>query len=182
MKSRIFVLVGLIVLLFIAVTLTGSIRNILGVPTAETPNIPLVDEPVACTMDAKMCPDGSYVGRQGPHCEFAACPVGDPVLATTTIQTSINKTVTIGSVSITPIEVLEDSRCPRDVVCIQAGTVRLRTNINTSNVPVEQNFTLGQSVTIGSYNIELVSVIPGTVSIVQIKKEDYKFTFKIIKK
>jgi hypothetical protein len=29
---------------------------------------------IACTMDAKMCPDGSYVGRQGPKCEFAACP------------------------------------------------------------------------------------------------------------
>jgi hypothetical protein len=28
----------------------------------------------ACTMDAKMCPDGSYVGRQGPTCEFAPCP------------------------------------------------------------------------------------------------------------
>ena len=24
----------------------------------------------ACTMDAKMCPDGSYVGRTGPNCEF----------------------------------------------------------------------------------------------------------------
>lgn len=33
-------------------------------------------EPVACTMDAKMCPDGSYVGRTGPKCEFAACPPG----------------------------------------------------------------------------------------------------------
>ena len=29
---------------------------------------------VACTMDAKMCPDGSYVGRVGPSCAFAACP------------------------------------------------------------------------------------------------------------
>jgi len=28
----------------------------------------------ACTMDAKICPDGSAVGRQGPNCEFAACP------------------------------------------------------------------------------------------------------------
>lgn len=33
------------------------------------------DEQVVCTMDAKMCPDGSYVGRQGTNCEFAACPV-----------------------------------------------------------------------------------------------------------
>ncbi len=28
----------------------------------------------ACTMDARMCPDGSYVGRIGPSCEFAPCP------------------------------------------------------------------------------------------------------------
>lgn len=29
---------------------------------------------VACTAEAKMCPDGSSVGRQGPSCEFTACP------------------------------------------------------------------------------------------------------------
>ena len=27
-----------------------------------------------CTMEAKLCPDGSSVGRTGPNCEFAACP------------------------------------------------------------------------------------------------------------
>ncbi len=32
-------------------------------------------EPVACTMDAKMCPDGSSVGRTGPLCAFAVCPL-----------------------------------------------------------------------------------------------------------
>lgn len=30
--------------------------------------------PVACTQEAKQCPDGSYVGRTGPNCEFSACP------------------------------------------------------------------------------------------------------------
>src|SRR3989344_4324575 len=30
--------------------------------------------PVACTIEAKLCPDGSYVGRQGPKCEFVKCP------------------------------------------------------------------------------------------------------------
>ena len=29
---------------------------------------------VMCTADAKQCPDGSYVGRTGPNCEFAPCP------------------------------------------------------------------------------------------------------------
>ena len=30
--------------------------------------------PIACTMEAKICPDGSSVGRSGPNCEFAQCP------------------------------------------------------------------------------------------------------------
>ena len=30
--------------------------------------------PIACTLEAKQCPDGSYVVRTGPHCEFALCP------------------------------------------------------------------------------------------------------------
>ncbi len=40
-----------------------------------------VPEPIACTMDAKICPDGTAVGRSGPRCEFAPCPevVTDPV-------------------------------------------------------------------------------------------------------
>ncbi len=34
----------------------------------------------ACPQDAKVCPDGSSVGRVGPNCEFAPCPT----MATTT--------------------------------------------------------------------------------------------------
>lgn len=37
------------------------------VPSPEVPE-------VSCTFDAKLCPDGSAVGRQGPNCEFAPCP------------------------------------------------------------------------------------------------------------
>lgn len=29
---------------------------------------------VACSEEAKICPDGSAVGRTGPNCEFEACP------------------------------------------------------------------------------------------------------------
>ncbi|MFA5954643.1 MAG: hypothetical protein WC817_03860 [Patescibacteria group bacterium] len=28
----------------------------------------------SCTQEAKICPDGSAVGRSGPNCEFAVCP------------------------------------------------------------------------------------------------------------
>jgi hypothetical protein len=30
--------------------------------------------PKACTMEAKLCPDGSSVGRSGSNCEFSPCP------------------------------------------------------------------------------------------------------------
>ncbi len=33
-------------------------------------------EKIFCTQEAKQCPDGSFVGRTGPKCEFAACPTG----------------------------------------------------------------------------------------------------------
>jgi hypothetical protein len=37
---------------------------------------PKAVQPVACTEEAKLCPDGvTSVGRQGPNCEFAPCPV-----------------------------------------------------------------------------------------------------------
>ena len=35
--------------------------------------------PMVCPLDAKICPDGSAVGRSGPSCEFASCP--SPVLS-----------------------------------------------------------------------------------------------------
>ncbi len=41
------------------------------------PSLPHLGAPVACTMEAKLCPDGSSVGRTGPNCEFAQCPGGD---------------------------------------------------------------------------------------------------------
>jgi hypothetical protein len=42
--------------------------------TPDNDNVDSDGGVVACTMDAKICPDGSAVGRVGPHCEFAACP------------------------------------------------------------------------------------------------------------
>lgn len=30
--------------------------------------------PIACTAEAKLCSDGTSVGRSGPNCEFTKCP------------------------------------------------------------------------------------------------------------
>lgn len=56
-------------------------------PTISTPTVPTPPHPVACTKEAKICPDGSAVGRTGPKCEFAACPtVAAPVSGPITVR------------------------------------------------------------------------------------------------
>jgi len=42
-------------------------RNALEHPVTSTP------AQTACTAEAKLCPDGSAVGRMGPSCEFSPC-------------------------------------------------------------------------------------------------------------
>lgn len=37
-------------------------------------------EEIACTMDAKLCSDGSFVGRIAPDCNFASCPKEDLII------------------------------------------------------------------------------------------------------
>jgi hypothetical protein len=60
---------------------SSSIVNVpaINYPAVNSPiiNSPVVNVPpggIACTQEAKLCPDGSYVGRTGPNCEFTACP------------------------------------------------------------------------------------------------------------
>lgn len=70
---------------------------------------PVVEKPVVCTMEAKLCPDGSYVSRTGPNCEFAICPS----IVTTPIK-SIKGNVK-GRVTLSPTCPVE--RMPPDPAC-----------------------------------------------------------------
>lgn len=54
---------------------------------AQPKQISLPPSSKACPADAKLCPDGSTVGRTGPNCEFASCP-------TQTATQQVDKTYT----------------------------------------------------------------------------------------
>lgn len=43
----------------------------------QTQIISPTNRPVLCTLEAKICPDGTSVGRSGPNCEFDPCPSSD---------------------------------------------------------------------------------------------------------
>lgn len=67
-----------LILIFVAlVFILGALLYIYN-PSPEEYKNPNEPEPVFCTMEAKQCPDGSYVGRVGPKCEFAPCPQAIP--------------------------------------------------------------------------------------------------------
>lgn len=55
-------------------TLSFAAAAVLLAGCMPAPTAPGGSGAVACTMEAKLCPDGSYVGRTGPNCQFAACP------------------------------------------------------------------------------------------------------------
>lgn len=135
-------------------------------------------EPVACTMEAKICPDGTAVGRQGPNCEFAACPSEDATYATLT--TFLGGTATTMNVTVSPQEVVSDSRCPKDVQCVWAGTVEVRTVLSTQVSHGEHVLTLGAPQTFGNYTVTLVSVTPEK-TVDAIPESSYRFTFDIKK-
>ncbi len=227
-----------------------------------------------CTMEAKMCPDGSAVGRTGPNCEFAACPNGDamfvaegtmvfndpmqpvgpgslvyvkegqtytknlamdaesmcgtdpsilcmalssspdvryagkrvrvtgidrgadllvrrieiiststtPAPQKATVTAKLGQKVSALGISITPLEVTDDSRCPQNVQCIWAGTVKLKATLESGMGTAPVTFELGFPISSEAEFVTLVSVTPAPVAGQEKDPSAYRFTFEISKR
>lgn len=97
-------------------------------------------------------------------------------------QLSVGNKAAFNGISITPVSILEDSRCPTDVQCIQAGTVRVNLKIETATSTVTRDMKLGSTTNVGNYSITFASVLPDKHSKTTLQKSDYKFTFTIKEK
>lgn len=67
-------LFALAVLLLVVGVASFLYRNTVERPGAMVPE-------VACTLEAKVCPDGTSVGREGPSCAFAPCALPNVEIA-----------------------------------------------------------------------------------------------------
>lgn len=97
---------------------------------------------IACTQEAKICPDGSYVSRTGPNCEFTPCP--------TTIApytTGVRGTVLLGPTC--PVE-----RIPPDPQCADRPYA---TNIAVYHTGGTSAFATGKSDASGAFEFSLPS-------------------------
>lgn len=103
--------------------------------------------------------------------------------AATTFTVGLDQTGSLLGVAIKPVAVLEDSRCPAGVACIQAGTVRVNTDVVAAGSTFSNHFTLGEPTAIvGGWTVTLVSVSPARVAGGVPPSADYRFTFKVEKR
>jgi hypothetical protein len=105
-------------------------------------------------------------------------PLSNTVLL---LETRIGATSTAADITIAP-NALQDSRCPVDVKCVQAGTVRVRTTLGVGTSTHAQEFVLGKPSVQAGVIITLVSVSPEKESKKMTPGRDYRFVFKIEQK
>lgn len=188
---------GILLLVLVAISLYSSFSKKKNTEVGNN-GVPASGE-VVCAQDAKLCPDGSYVGRSGPSCEFAKCPdvkAPSPKNTTTnppkvTSESKVFKTVlgnpfNIDGMTVTPLQVLEDSRCPIGTTCAWAGKVRLSLKIEAgvlnSKVSQTSEISLTNSVVFREKKITLLSMNPVPVSGKNIIPAEYTFEFLVANK
>lgn len=172
--KNIFIMIGAI-----------SLLGITGVSISKVQK--KIPDPVLCTQEVKLCEDGSYVGRTGVSCAFALCPgvatSTPPVVITLPAATStakLHQKIVIKDIIITPTSLIQDSRCPTDVQCIQAGTVKINVSLENGGILVPVVLTLGDSVSFMNKKVSLVSVYPKPSARKSISEDAYEFTFSVV--
>lgn len=93
---------------------------------------------------------------------------------------ALGQRVHVDGPSVTPLEVLEDSRCPADVQCVWAGQVRIRATIHLGSGDTIAELTSGKPMAVADGTVELVEVRPATSSKTAIAPGDYRFGFRFM--
>ena len=85
-------------------------------------------------------------------------------------------------VRIRPLRIVEDSRCPSDVTCIQAGTVRVELETVSGLGTSTDVLALGATLTTEAEAVTLSDVTPAANSQRAISSDDYRLTFSVEKR
>lgn len=115
-----------------------------------------------------------------------ATPPARPVIADSVdhadglSRTGLGLTVAVGGPKVTPLAVLEDSRCPVDVRCVRAGDVRLSVRVDLGSGSRVHELALGKPIPVADGTLELVEVTPEPLAGQAIAPRDYRFAFRFM--
>ena len=87
------------------------------------------------------------------------------------------ETAVVDGPKVTPLSLVEDSRCPTTVQCISAGRVRVSLRIDLGAGSETRDFTLGEPQQVADGTLTLVEVMPLRRDVVTLYPEDYRFGF-----
>jgi heat shock protein HslJ len=98
------------------------------------------------------------------------------------VTLGIGDTATVDTLAITLNKFVQDSRCPIDVTCIQAGAVTVNVTLTQGSTTLTKNFPSDEAPQVfGDYKIAIKEIAPARESKKEINPKDYKITFHVEK-
>ena len=94
------------------------------------------------------------------------------------VTARLGQTVRVGGPRVTPLQVLEDSRCPMEARCIWAGRVRLSVRVVTGRTSAVREIASDKPLQVADGQLELSNVMPPRNTQYPLRPRDYRFSFK----
>ena len=94
------------------------------------------------------------------------------------VDARLGQTVNVGGPRVTPLAVLEDSRCPMEARCIWAGRVRLSVRVTTGADSTVRELATDKALQVADGQLVLQGVMPPRSTQRTIAPSDYRFTLK----
>jgi hypothetical protein len=94
----------------------------------------------------------------------------------------IGQKVSVSGPKVTPLTIVEDSRCPTNLQCVWAGRVRLSVRVDLGSSSQVRELTQGVPTQVADGTLELTDVQPGKPAGDQptIAPQDYRFGFRFM--
>lgn len=89
----------------------------------------------------------------------------------------IDETGYVDGPRVTPLKVLEDSRCPVGTQCVWAGRVKITARIDLGSGTQNRELTLGEPIAVADGQLTLVEVLPEKKANQNIYPDEYRFGF-----
>lgn len=106
---------------------------------------------------------------------LAACATVPPAAASPTA--GLGQVARIDGIRVRPLAVVEDSRCPINVVCVWAGRLVVRAEVRGGNWRQTRDFELGKPQAIAHGQLTLVAAEPSKMAGSEADPRAYRFTF-----
>lgn len=96
------------------------------------------------------------------------------------LTANVGQAISAFGITIKPSEIVEDSRCPSDVQCIQAGRLRIKVEMGSALGATSRILEVGQTEIYDDHKITFKRAAPDSKkSTFELKPSDYSFTFLI---